>query len=153
MIEVEYEYLTDNGWETQTVKLDVELDMALSDETLNDDMCALPRTIAYYSEVSAECQAMAARKKNQMEVAEAAASQRIRASAKESGDKITEPGIKEQVLSDLGVSIARHEYYTADRQHRMLDGFYRALRDKASLSIALCYKQKEEMRTMNSPLE
>jgi len=35
----------------------------------------------------------------------------------------------------------------------MVDGFYRALREKASLSIALCYKQKEEIRVMNSPLD
>ncbi|KKL25593.1 hypothetical protein LCGC14_2403730 [marine sediment metagenome] len=153
MIEVDYEYRTDEGWATQTIKLDVDLDMSLSDETLNDDMCALPRTIAYYSEISAECQAMTARRKNYMEVAEAAASQRIRAAAKESGDKITEPGIKEQVVSDDAVREARDLYYEADRQHRMLDGFYRALREKASISIAICYKQKEEMRTMNSPLE
>ena len=153
MIEIENEYLTDEGWVTQIIKLDVDIDMSLSDETLNDDMCSLPRTIAYYAEVAADCHALAARRKNNMEEAESAASQRIRAAAKASGDKITEPGIKEQVVSDDAVREARDMYYTADGQYRMMDGFYRALREKASLAIALCYKQKEEMRTMNSPLE
>ena len=152
MIEVEYEYLTDNGWETQTVKLDVDKDMALSDETLDEDMCSLPRTIAYYSEISAECQAMAARRKNNMEIAEADAAQTIRIWAKDNNEKITEPGIKEQVMLSSRVTEARHEYYDADKQYRMLDGFYRALREKASISIAICYKQKEEIRVNNSPL-
>jgi hypothetical protein len=34
----------------------------------------------------------------------------------------------------------------------MVDGFYRALREKATLAVALCYKQKEEIRVMSSPL-
>jgi hypothetical protein len=37
-------------------------------------------------------------------------------------------------------------------QHGLLENLYRALRDKSSLAIALCYKQKEEIRVMSSAL-
>lgn len=152
MIDVEIEYLNADGWQPQNIILDVDKDMALSDETLDGDMCALPKLISYYAEIAAECHAKAARKKNSMEVEEATIAQAIRAGAKVSGDKITEPAIKEKVLESISVTAARVEYYDADRQYRMMDGFYRALRDKATLAIALCYKQKEEIRVNNSPL-
>ena len=158
MTKVNIEYL-DSGidsegiaWIAQEITLDVDKDMALSEETLDDDMCGLPKTISYYAEIAAECQAKAARKKHQMEVAEADAAQTIRIAAKDNNEKITEAGIKEQVMLSSFVSQASHDYYDADRQHRMMDGFYRALREKASLSIALCYKQKEEIRIQSSPL-
>ena len=34
----------------------------------------------------------------------------------------------------------------------MVEGFYRGLRDKANLGIALCYKQKEEIRVTGAKI-
>jgi len=153
MTEVTVEYLVEGEWVPNSVELDVEADMSLSDETLNKDMCALPTRIAYYAEVAAECHAYAARKKNDVEVVEAEVAQALRFEAAQNKIKITESGIREHVAKQDIVTEARHTAYKAAAQHTMVDGFYRALREKASLSIALCYKQKEEIRVMNSPLD
>ena len=135
-----------------TITLDVSADLALSDQSLDDDMCALPQKIGYYAELMGECHAHASNMKHEMEVAEAAADQQIRAKAKEDGEKITEPAIKQQIARQDNVREARRAYYAADGQHKTVEGCYRALRDKSNLAIALCYKMKEEIRVMNSPI-
>jgi hypothetical protein len=135
-----------------TIDLDVNGDLALSDESLDDDMCALPQKIGYYAELMGECYAHAMNMKHEMEVTEAGADQAIRALAKEVGEKVTEPAIKQQISRQDNVRDARRAYYAADGQHKTIEGVYRALRDKANLAIAICYKQKEEIRVMNSPL-
>jgi hypothetical protein len=135
-----------------TEKLDLDTDMRLTDETLDKDLSHLPHKIAQYAQIMAECQAYAANKKLAADRAEALADQAIRKAAATAGDKITEPAIKQRLVLDAGVAAARAAYYKADAQHKTMDGFYRALREKASIGIALCYKQKEEIRVMNSPL-
>ena len=134
------------------VTLNVDEDLALSDETLDDDMCALPQTIGLYAELMGEAHAYAANLKYEMEIAEAKADQSIRMEAKAADEKITEPAIKQRVTLDPEVGVARRVYYAADGQHRTLEGLLRALRDKANLSIAICYKLKEEIRVTNSPI-
>jgi len=152
MISIYLEYQDKDGWVGKEVEVDVDADMSLSDETIDQDMCALPRIIAYYAQLGAELYAQAARYKQRMEETEARASITIRRDASETGTKITEPGIKERVIADQAVGAARNTYYKMEAQFKMMDGFYRALREKASLAIAICYKQKEEIRVMNSPL-
>ena len=152
MVEVTIEYFEKGEWVPQDIKLDVDADMALSDETLDEEMCALSRKIAYYAEISAELHAVAARRKNNVEVVEAEVAQNIRLSHAANSIKITEPAIKEKVAVATAVTLARNTYYLADSEFRMVDGFYRALREKASLAIALCYKQKAEITAMSSPL-
>lgn len=152
MVEVTIEYIDGNKWVPQTIKLDVDNDMSISEETLDKDMCELPKKIAYYAEVQAECQAYASRKKNDVEVTEAEVAQAFRREAAANKLKITESGIKEFVATQDVVIQARNESFAAQAQFLMMDGFYRSLREKASLAIALCYKQKEEIRVMNSPL-
>ena len=152
MIEVTIEHLENGVWVPQDIKLDVDADMALSDETLDQEMCALPRKIAYYAEISAELHTLTARRKNDVEIVEAEVAQDVRAQHAAAGTKITEPGIKEAVTVSATVTAARNEYYRTDSAFRKVDGFYRALREKASLAIALCYKQKAEIAAMNSPL-
>ena len=152
MVEVTIEHLENGAWVPQDIKLDVDADMALSDETLDEEMCALSRKIAYYAEISAELHALTARRKNRVEVVEAEIAQKVRQINAQNGTKITEPGIKEAVSISQSVGSARNAYYLADSEFRKVDGFYRALREKASLAIALCYKQKAEISALNSPL-
>lgn len=152
MVEVTIEALKDGEWISKDIKLDIEADMALSDETLDQEMCALPRKIAYYAEIAAELHAVAARKKSRVEAVEAEFAMDIRRMHAAAGTKITEPGIKESVATSAVVTEARNAFYHADSEYRMVDGFYRALREKASLSIALCYKQKAEISAMSGPL-
>ena len=152
MVEVTIEHLENGVWVPQDIKLDVDADMALSDETLDEEMCALSRKIAYYAEISADLHALTARRKNDVEVTEATVAQDIRRTHATNGVKITEPAIKEKVAVAPAVTLARNTYYLADSEYRMVDGFYRALREKASLAIALCYKQKAEITAMSSPL-
>ncbi len=153
MVEVTVEYLEEGQWVENTVELDIDADLALSDETLNKDMCALPKRIARYAEVAAECQAYFSRKKNDVEVLEAEVAQALRIEAAKNKLKIMEAGIREHISKQDEVTEARHAAYKAQAQHTMVDGFYRALREMASIAIALCYKQKEELRVLNSPLE
>ena len=153
MVEITVEYLEGGQWVEHSQKVDVDADMALTDETINKDMCELPRKVAYYAELAAECHAYASRKKNEVEVVEAEIAQAFRITAAQSKLKVTEAGIREHVVQQQEVVDARHGSYKAQAQYNMVDGFYRALREKASLAIALCYKQKEEIRVMNSPLE
>jgi hypothetical protein len=136
----------------ETVTLDVDADMAMSDETLDRDMTSLPRVIAKYAELAAECNMDQLNAKSDMERAEAEAAQRIRTTCAERGEKITEAGIRERMLHSEGVKTSRSEYYAAVAQHGLIENLYRALRDKSSLAIALCYKQKEEIRVMSSSL-
>ena len=152
MVEVTLEYLSEGEWKDSVVKLDIEADMALTDEGLDEQMCALPRKIAQYAEVAAELHAMAARRKSRVEVVEAEIAQKVRQIHAQNGTKITEPGIKEAISISQSVASARNAHYAADAQYRKVDGFYRALREKASLSIALCYKQKAEISAMSSSL-
>ena len=152
MVEVTIEYYEKGEWVPQDIKLDVDADMALSDETLDEEMCALSRKIAYYAEISADLHALTARRKNTVEVTEATVAQEIRRNHATIGVKITEPAIKEKVATSPAVTVSRNTYYRADSEFRMVDGFYRAPREKASLAIALCYKQKAEITAMHSPL-
>ncbi len=135
-----------------TIELDVQADLALSDDTLDADMCALAQKTGYYAELMGELYSHALNMKHEADATEAMIDQGIRAAAKASGDKVTEPAIKQQVVLDPEVRAARRAYYAADGQHRTVEGVYRALRDKGNLAIALCYKQKEEIRVMNSPI-
>jgi hypothetical protein len=153
MVTVTVEYLEDGQWVENSVEVDVDKDMNLSDETLDQDMCELPKKIAFFAELAAECHAYASRKKNDVEVIEAEVAQALRAEAANVKLKITEAGIREHIAKQDNVTEARHGSYKAQAQYTMIDGFYRALREKASLAIALCYKQKEEIRVLNSPLE
>ena len=137
---------------TKKVTLNIDEDLALSDESLDGDMCALPQLIGAYAELMGEAHAYAANLKYAMDMEEARADQRVRIAAKAADEKITEPAIKQRVTLDLKVGAARRAYYAADGQHRTLEGLLRALRDKANLSIAICYKLKEEIRVTNSPL-
>jgi hypothetical protein len=100
----------------------------------------------------AECQAHAANRKLEADRAEAQEDLNIRKAASTAGDKITEPAIKQRIVLAPAVTAAKVAYYKADAQHKTVDGFYRALREKASIGIALCYKMKEEIRVMNSPI-
>ncbi len=152
MVEVTVEHLEGGAWVPQTIKLDVDVDMSLTDEGLDQEMCAIPSLMSKYGQLSAELQAGMLRKKNNVEVAEAELAQAIRISHAASGEKLTEPGIKEQINQSPNIESLRHEAYDAERQYRMLMGFYTSLKEKSSLSIALCYKQKEEIRVMSSPL-
>ena len=153
MTEVTVEYLLDGQWVSKSEEINVEADMSLSDETLDKDMCELPKLIAYYAEVAAECQAYASRKKNDVEVIEAEVAQAFRVEAASGKLKVTEAGIREHVAQQEIVSETRRSSFKAQAQYVMMDGFYRALREKASLAIALCYKKKEEIRVINSPLD
>ncbi len=135
-----------------TLKLDLDIDMRLTDETLDEDLRHLPHKIAQYAQLMAECQAHAANRKMEADRAEAQEDLNIRKAASTAGDKITEPAIKQRIILAPAVTAAKVAYFKADAQHKTLDGFYRALREKASIGIALCYKQKEEIRVMNSPL-
>ncbi len=152
MVEVTVEYLEDGEWKPQTIKLDVETDMALTDEGLDQEMCAIPSLMAKYGQISSELQAGMLRKKNNVEFAEAELAQAIRISHAAAGEKLTEPGIKEQINQSQEIEDMRHAAYDAERQYRMLMAFYTALKEKSSLSIAMCYKQKEEIRVTNSQL-
>lgn len=152
MVEVTIESLVDGEWIPKDIKLDIDTDMALSDETLDQEMCELPRKISYYAEISAELHAVAARKKSRVEAVEAEVAMDIRRMHAAAGTKITEPGIKEAVATSAVTTAARNAFYHADSEYRMVDGFYRALREKASLAIALCYKQKAEISAMSGPL-
>jgi hypothetical protein len=149
---IRLEHLEDGVWVEQEIELDLDADMSLGEETIDQDMMSLPRIIAYYADLSAELHAQAARHKQYSEIAETRAAQECRRFAHDNGVKITEPGIREQVTQNPLVIESRNKYYASDALYRKLHGFYQALRDKTSLSIALCYKQKEEIRVMNSPL-
>ncbi len=133
-------------------KLDLDLDMKLTDETLDEDLRHLPHKIAQYAQIMAECQAHAANRKMEVDRAEAQEDQNIRKAASTAGDKITEPAIKQRIVLAPAVAAAKSAYFKADAQHKTVDGFYRALREKASIGIALCYLRKEEIRVMNSPI-
>lgn len=133
-------------------RLDIDTDMRLTDETLSEDLSHLPRKIAQYAQIMAECQAHAANRKLEADKAEAQEDLNIRKAAATAGDKITEPAIKQRIVLAPAVAAAKAAYYRADAQHKTLDGFYRALREKASIGIALCYLQKEEIRVLNSPI-
>jgi hypothetical protein len=135
-----------------STRLDLDIDMRLTDETLDQDLKNLPHTIAKYAQLMAECQAHAANRKMEADRAEAQEDINIRKAASTAGDKITEPAIKQRIILAPAVQAAKVAYFKADAQHKTLDGFYRALREKASIGIALCYKQKEEIRVMNSPI-
>ncbi len=136
----------------RTIELDVDRDMRLTDETLDDDLCELARKIAYYAELNAQAQVEEARAKAAVEFEESKAAQAVREEAATAGTRTTEPGIREKVVLEPTVVAARDLFFRAAAQRTMVDGFYRALREKASLGIALCYKQKEEIRVNNSPI-
>ena len=152
MVEVTVDYLEDGEWKPQTVKLDVDADMSLTDEGLDQEMCAIPSLMSKYGQLSAELQAGMLRKKNDVETAEAELAQSIRSSYAASGEKLTEPGIKEKINKNPIIRKFRHDAYDAERQYRMLMSFYTSLKEKSSLSIAMCYKQKEEIRVIGSNL-
>ncbi len=138
--------------ENRTVELDIDRDMRLEDDTLDEDMCELARKIAYYAELHGETKADAMRCEAEVKYQASRAASDIREKAAEDGVRTTEPSIKEQVRLSDAVKGAKTAFFRATAQATMVEGFYRALRDKASLGIALCYKQKEEIRTTGGPI-
>lgn len=138
--------------ESRTVTLDIQADLALSDETLENDMCALAQKTGQYAELMGETHAYALNLKHEMDASEANADQSVRFAASQADQKITEPAIKQRVTLDPEVRDARRAYYSADGQHKTVEGAYRALRDKGNLAIALCYLKKEEIRVTNGPI-
>jgi hypothetical protein len=70
----------------------------------------------------------------------------IREQAAEEGTRTTEPWVKEQVRLSTAYQASKKAFFRATAQATMVEGFYRALRDKVTLGTALCYKQKEEIR-------
>ena len=132
--------------ENRTVILDIDEDMHLDEDTLEVDLCGLARKIAYYAEIYGETKADAMRWEAEVKYQASRAAQNLREQAAKDGTRTTEPGIKEQVRLSDDVRAAKKAYFRATAQATMVEGFYRSLRDKANLGIALCYKQKEEIR-------
>jgi len=133
----------------KTVELDLDRDMRLTDETLEEDMCELARRVAFYAELYGETKAEAMRAEAELKFQASKAAQNIRET---SPTRVTEPAIKELVRLKPEVREAKELFFRATAQATMVEGFYRALRDKVNLGIAICYKQKEEIRVTGSPV-
>jgi hypothetical protein len=132
--------------ESRTVILDIDEDMHLDEDTLETDLCGLARKIAKYAEIYGETKADALRCEAEVKYQASRAASDIREKAAADGTRTTEPGVKEQVRLSDAVRAAKTAFFRATAQATMVEGFYRSLRDKANLGIALCYKQKEEIR-------
>ncbi len=138
--------------EHKSVLLDIDEDMHLDEDTLETDLCGLARKIARYAEVYGETKADALRCEAEVKYQASRAASIIRERAADEGIRTTEPGIKEQVRLSQAVRDAKTAFFRATAQSTMVEGFYRALRDKANLGIALCYKQKEEIRVTGAKM-
>ncbi len=138
--------------ENRTVELDIDEDMHLDEDTLDTDLCGLARKIAQYAEVFGETKADAMRCEAEVKYQASRAESDIREKAAADGTRTTEPGVKAQVRLSEAVRTAKSAYFRAEAQATMVEGFYRALRDKANLGIALCYKQKEEIRVTGAKI-
>ncbi len=138
--------------ENRTVELDIDEDMHLDEDTLETDLCGLARKIAQYAEIYGETKADALRCEAEVKYQASRAATDIREKAAADGTRTTEPGIKEQVRLTEGVRAAKKAFFRATAQSVMVEGFYRGLRDKANLGIALCYKQKEEIRVTGAKI-
>jgi hypothetical protein len=132
--------------ENRTVELDIDEDMHLDEDTLETDLCGLARKIAHYAEIYGDTKADCLRCEANVKFQASRAAQNLREKAAEDGVRTTEPGIKEQVRLDDAYQASKKAFFRATAQATMVEGFYRALRDKVNLGIALCYKQKEEIR-------
>lgn len=136
----------------KSVILDIDEDMHLDEDTLETDLCGLARKIARYAEIFGETKADAMRCEAEVKYQASRAESDIREKAAADGTRTTEPGIKAQVRLSEAVRTAKSAYFRATAQATMVEGFYRALRDKANLGIALCYKQKEEIRVTGAKI-
>jgi hypothetical protein len=138
--------------ENRTVELDLDADMHLDEDTLDSDLCNLARKIALYAELHGETKADAMRCEAAVKFQASRQAQNLREKAAAEGVRTTEPGIKEQVRLSDEYQQAKRAFFRATAQATMVEGFYRGLRDKANLGIALCYKMKEEIRTTGGPV-
>jgi hypothetical protein len=138
--------------ENRTVELDIDEDMHLDEDTLAVDLCGLARKIAHYAEIYGETKADCLRCESNVKYQAARSASNIREKAVEDGIRVTEPWVKEQVRLASDYQASKKALFRATAQATMVEGFYRALRDKATLGIALCYKQKEEIRVTGAKL-
>jgi hypothetical protein len=132
--------------ENRTIELDIDADMHLDEDTLEGDLCGLARKIAHYSEVFGETKADCLRCEANVKYQAARSASNIREKAAEEGTRTTEPWVKEQVRLDDDYQASKKAFFRATAQATMVEGFYRSLRDKVTMGVALCYKQKEEIR-------
>jgi hypothetical protein len=138
--------------ENRTVELDIDEDMHLDEDTLEGDLCGLAKKIAYYAEIHGETKADCLRCEANVKYQAARSASNIREKAVEDGVRVTEPWVKEQVRMDDSYQAVKKLFFRATAQATMVEGFYRALRDKANLGIALCYKVKEEIRVTGAKI-
>ncbi len=138
--------------ENKKVVLNIDEDMHLADDTLEADLCGLARKIARYAELYGETKADALRCESNVKYQAARSASNIREKAVEDGTRVTEPWVKEQVRLDDAYQASKKAFFRATAQATMVEGFYRALRDKVNLGIAICYKLKEEIRVTGAKL-
>ena len=140
------EILSDQGeYIEKEIELNVEEDFAIDDLNLDAEMCKVGKHLAYYGELAAEFKAMALRKKHEIERHAAQTAINARKAAAAQRDKITEAMVKELIATDPMYQLRVERWIDAEKASNKLDSFYRSMKSRADVMIALTYKQRTEI--------
>lgn len=129
-------------WVPRTIKLDVEAAFKLDDNNLDAEICRMGQLLLEYGDLEAELKAQSARKKAAIDYVGSIIAGQIR----DSGKKLTESAIKEQVVLSDDYQNSVFLFQDAEKDSNKITNHFRSLQKKADLLIALTYKQKAEIR-------
>ena len=123
------------------ISMDPETDFHIDENNLEGELCSEGRLLSFYGQLAADLKAQAVTFKSRLEVRDSQESIGIRLE----GNKITEGGIKERVVT----SEDRREYLTklinAERDFQKIENLFRSQQKKADCLIALTYKVRTEL--------
>lgn len=144
-VTVTVEQLTEQGYVGKDIEIDVDSHFNINEDNVDGELCNAGRLLVYYGDLSATLKAQAARKKADLEEHSASLARDIRKKAMENGDKITEGGIKEKVLTTPSYQTRLAVYIETEKDASKLDNFFRSQKQRVDCIIALAYKQRTEI--------
>lgn len=124
-----------------------EKDFTINEDDINGELCRAGAILAFYANLAADLKAQSQTFKSRIELVESEASQKIRAEAIRTGNKLTEGGIRERVVVDPERIKALEEYNIAERDSLKAEYLFKTQQKKLDCLIALTYKHKAEIST------
>jgi len=128
----------------ETIQTDLE-SFVLNEDDVDGELCRAGRDLAFYGNLASDLKAQAANAKAAVEKTDAELSMGIRSVAYSEKAKITEGGIKEQVICNEIRQNKIQLQIQAERDFQKIENLFRSQQKKVDCLIALAYKQRTEI--------
>lgn len=122
-------------------------DVGFTEPTLNDNMMRQAGLYVHYGRLAAEMAFEAEVAKQRLEITEASTAQKIRDAYAESGEKVTEKKIEQDLAVTRAVVAAKRAMHRAKAEAEAAKSALEALRHKKDMMIQFGVQRRTEMET------